>query len=150
MFLLILDENPLLSAEFVPDKLKFKQLLELCQLVNSEFDFGYMKKIPQGKKIQKWIRENTRWVFYYYSYLLLFCTQNVKLKKDTLHKLQNTLWELNKIYSKRPILETGIFRYSKDYKCEISTDTELPIDECIEQYKKYVEWKKLSNVKYYN
>jgi hypothetical protein len=43
----------------------------------------------------------------------------------------------------------AVFRYSKDYQCDIPTNTELPIKECIEQYKKYVEWKKLNNVKGY-
>lgn len=45
--------------------------------------------------------------------------------------------------------QTAIFRYSKDYECNISTDTELPIDECIEQYKKYIIWKKEKGIKGY-
>lgn len=54
MMLLILDKNPILAANLVPSKLKFKQLLELSQLICSAGISGVYKKIPQGKEIQNW------------------------------------------------------------------------------------------------
>ena len=35
MMLIICDKNPVRAAELVPDRLKFKQLLELCQMLCS-------------------------------------------------------------------------------------------------------------------
>lgn len=46
-------------------------------------------------------------------------------------------------------ITTAIFRYSKDYKCNIPTNTELPIDECIEEYKKYISWKRKNKIRGY-
>lgn len=54
--LLILDKNPILAANLVPSKLKFKQLLELSQLICSAGISGVYKKIPQGKEIQNCIK----------------------------------------------------------------------------------------------
>lgn len=62
MMLIVLNKNPILAAQLVPNKLKFKQLLELAQMI---FSCGYSniyKKIPQGKEIQGWIKENYTWV----------------------------------------------------------------------------------------
>lgn len=43
--------------------------------------------------------------------------------------------------SLKPI-KTAIFRYKKDYSgTTYATDTELPINVAIAEYKKYMEWK---------
>ena len=70
MMLLILDENPILAANLVPSKLKFKQLLELSQLICSAGISDVYKKILQGKEIQNWILENPAWVYRYFDTLL--------------------------------------------------------------------------------
>lgn len=50
MMLLILDENPILAANLVPSKLKFKQLLELSQLICSAGISGVYKKFHKVKR----------------------------------------------------------------------------------------------------
>lgn len=55
MMLLILDRNPVKSALLVPDKLKFKQLLELAQMISTITGSVY-KPVRQGKEIQEWIK----------------------------------------------------------------------------------------------
>ena len=69
MFLLILDKNSYKAAEFVPDRLKFKQLLELCQLICSAGISDVYKKVNQGKELQEWVRNNKLWISRYFTYL---------------------------------------------------------------------------------
>ena len=61
MMLIILDKDAIKSAELIPDSLKFKQLLELCQLICSAGYSDVYKKVPQGKDIQQWILKNPIW-----------------------------------------------------------------------------------------
>ncbi len=152
MFLLVLDKNPIKSAKLVPDKIKFKQLLELCQLICSAGISDVYKPIKQGKELQEWVSKNKGWCYHYFSSLLNYSAIYTKLKAETYFKLaairndlrNSTILNFNDFY-----VGTAIFRYSKDYKCNIPTNTELRIDECIKEYKKYVEWKKLKGVRGY-
>lgn len=58
MMLIVLDKNPITAAKLVPNNLKFKQLLELAQMLCSCGFSNLYKKIPQGKAIQEWIKQN--------------------------------------------------------------------------------------------
>ena len=156
MFLLVLDEDPITSANLVPDKLKFKQLIELGQLICSAGISDVYKPIRQGKEIQKWIKRHLEWVAIYYFWLKKYCVENVKGKFQTFMNIEMIY---NDIYFficerqkeiKEP-LKTAIFRYSKDYEdfTIFKTNSELPIKDCVKEYKKYVEWKKLNKVKGY-
>lgn len=152
MMLLILDKDPIKSAILVPNKIKFKQLLELCQLLNSEFNLGYMKSIPQGKDLRNWIRNNMAWVFEYYRSLAFYCFNHVNLKPETLDKICNIgdkFW--NDYHDKDRPINTAVFRYSKEYTNTIyKSGTELPIDECIKEYQRYLRYKKSKSPRYYN
>ena len=128
---------------------KFKQLLELMQLISTEFEVDCMKPIKQGKEIRKWIRNNIPWVFSFYHRLGFYCLNNFKLKEETKNKIFKIAHVLDELCKEDKEPKTAIFRYSKDYECKIPTNTELPIDECIEEYKKYIEWKKEKGVKGY-
>ena len=61
MFLLVLSVDPITSANLIPDKLKFKQLIELGQLICSVGISDVYKPIRQGKEIQKWIKKYPEW-----------------------------------------------------------------------------------------
>ena len=148
MFLLILDEYPVKAANLVPDKLKFKQLLELCQLICSAGLSDVYKPIRQGKDLQTWVKNNQPFVYLYGSTLYDWCKYNTKLSIDTRINFLDILLSLNKENTYFDST-TAIFRYSKGYKCDIPSNTELPIKECVEHYKKYVEWKKANKVKGY-
>lgn len=145
MMLIILDKNPLKSAELVPDKIKFKQLIELGQLICSTGISDVYKPIKQGKELQKWVIKNARWVLAYYNALLLHCIKSYNLKFQTTLDLTDIFvhlqeyCETNKL--KRKDINSAIFRYVQEYNCDIPSKTELPIDECIQEYEKYVQWK---------
>ena len=145
MMLIILDKNPLESAKLVPDKIKFKQLIELGQLICSAGISDVYKPIKQGKELQKWVIKNARWVLAYYYALLLHCITLYNLKFQTALNLTDIFvhlqeyCETNKL--KRKDIESAIFRYVQEYNCDIPSKTELPIDECIQEYKKYAQWK---------
>lgn len=147
MFLLVLDKNPIKSAELVPDKIKFKQLIELCQLICSAGISDVYKPIKQGKELQYWIRNNQGWVKKYGAYLLNWCVENTKISTKTQFKIISILFNLDETIGKEP--ETAIFRSSKDYKYPLGSNIALPINICIEHYKQYIEWKKLNNVRGY-
>ena len=148
MFLLILDKDPIKSAQLVPDKLKFKQLIELCQLICSAGISDIYKSIKQGKELQYWVRNNQNYVKRYGASLFLWCKENIKMKLETEEKIFNILLDLDLTDDKK-ISEFAIFRYSKDYDCPLKTNTVLPIDLCANLYKDYIEWKKLKCVRGY-
>ena len=137
----------------------FKQLLELGQLICSAGISDVYKPIKQGKEIQKWITKNKEWVFFYYFELYTFCKRSdIDMKKETMERIDEISTDLfcncklkgtkskvmPKVVDIYPIkydLETAIWRYSKEYSSDYPTNSELPIEECCEQYRKYLEWK---------
>ena len=88
MFLLILDKNPYKAAELIPDRLKFKQLLELTQLLASCGITNQVKPVKQGKQICEWINknENIYFVYIFYSELLTWCESHIKMLPNTFIK----------------------------------------------------------------
>lgn len=153
MFLLILDKDPIRSAHLIPDKLKFKQLIELGQLVCSAGISDVYKPIKQGKQLQEWIKNNPEWTYFYMNALNDDCGHIVNMRGNTRLDILNILASLLLTCNDRLHydIKTGVFRYSKDFEwfTKHPTNTELPIKECIKEYKKYVEWKKLKGVKGY-
>ena len=146
MFLLILDKNPYKAAELVPDRLKFKQLLELCQLICSAGISDVFKPIKQGKELQEWVKDNRLWVYRFISYLWIKVVANVNLKPKTmldLYKIRNDLFDSIKKKKRITYPKTAIFRYVKEYSefTKYETNSELPIDIAVNEYKKYVKWK---------
>ena len=152
MMLIALDKNPYCAAEKVPDKLKFKQLLELGQLICSTGISSVFKSVKQGKKLQEWIKKHVGWTYMYYDRLFEWTLKNVKLKNETMGKLLRIKFDLyeehrsyynNNNYIRRVNPETLIFRYVKEYKgrTRYPTDIEIDAEEAVKEYKKYVEWK---------
>ena len=67
MQLYILDKNPIISANLIPDKYKFKMLIELGQLICSVGLSNVYKPIKQGKELQTWVSDNKWWIYDYYN-----------------------------------------------------------------------------------
>lgn len=140
--LIILDENPIQAAHKVPDKLKFKQLLELCQMICSCGYSDLYKKVHQGKEIQAWIKETPNWVDSYGYQLFWWCKKNINLKLKTRLDISFILEALRvRTDSDKQEISSAIFRYSKGYESKHETNTELPIREAIKEYEKYMKWK---------
>ncbi len=138
MMLLILDKNPTEAALSVPSRLKHKQLLELMQMISCVVNFGY-KPLPQGKVLKKWIDSHKAWVYAYAKVLMsdLNLSQETEIKYNCLLRLLGPA-----VIGTVRDIETAIFRYAKEYgDTEYPTDTELPIDIAVEEYKKYLKWK---------
>lgn len=96
MFLLILDKNPYKAAELIPDRLKFKSLLELCQLICSAGISDVYKKVNQSKELQEWIKNNKLWISRCFTYLFFWVLENLDLQKETylrLAKIKQDLWD---------------------------------------------------------
>ena len=143
MQLLILDTNPIISASLIPDKYKFKMLIELGQLLASAGLTNVYKPIKQGKELQAWVSEHRDYTYSYFDKLLRWSKSHVNMKSETLAKLEQIQTDLfNCVYAisyKEPT--HAYFGYTKEYKCDIASKTLLPIDDCIAEYKKYIEWK---------
>lgn len=139
MMLLIYDVNPQISAQRVPDGLKFKQLLELAQLISSVTNSVY-KPIKQGKEIQEWIKNNSGYIKMYYNTLFQWCKENINMKDKTISDLQTIYDSISDTIYITP--KNVIFRYSKDYtESKYFSKTLLPINEAIIEYNKYTNWK---------
>lgn len=147
MMLIVLSKWPRKAAERVPDKIKFKQLLELGQLVCSTEISSVFKPIRQGKEIQEWIKRNPRWTFLYFENLYCWAQQWINMSHETNSKFAKILYDLRKVgssdkcgYGSR--VNTAVFRYSSQYKnTSYSNNSELPIREAVKEYEKYLEWK---------
>lgn len=146
MMYLILDRNPVQAALLVSDRLKFKQLLELAQMISTITNSVY-KPISQGKEIMQWIKQYPDYTKFYFRTLYKWCEKHIKMKDKTKEDLQVIYNSLE--YSKKANIypETAIFRFSKYYDTDISNNSELPIDIAIKEYRKYLVWKELNNVK---
>lgn len=146
MFLLVLDKSPYKAAELVPDRLKFKQLLELGQLICSAEISNVYKKINQGKELQKWVRNNRAWTYWFAMFLYDYCLNNLNLKAETIMKIKEIIRDLHNstdITKENEYPKNAIFRYVKEYAefTEYETNSELPIDVAIQEYKRYLEYK---------
>ena len=147
MFLLVLDKNPYKAAELIPDRLKFKQLLELGQLICSAGISDVFKPIKQGKELQEQIKKYHFWIITFYAQLFKYIRKNINLKESTIIKFLRIQGDLSDYYfenncrNRKP--QTAIFRYVKEYAefTEYGSNSELPIDVAINEYKKYIEWK---------
>lgn len=137
---LILDRNPVKSASLVPDKLKFKQLLELAQMISTITGSVY-KPVRQGKEIQEWIKKYPDYTKFYYRTLYAWCIENIKMQEKTIKDLMTIYLSLSyKEIDMYP--ETAIFRYNKNYKgTSWQNNSELSINTAIYEYKKYLCWK---------
>ena len=127
----------------------FKQLIELGQLVCSAGFSNIYKEVKRGKEIQEWIRNNKSYTLEYMKWLWGRCMCTTKMSWSTRAKIYNIMVGLERaIDTPENEISTCIFRYKKEYKTDIPTNTELPIDEGAEAYKKYIkEFKFNKNVK---
>ena len=151
MFLLVLDKNAFRAAEAIPDRLKFKQLLELGQLVCSAGISSVFKPIKQGKELQEWVKKHPDWTYMFYDRLFEWVLRNVNVKDETIGKfcrIKTDLHQKAKEYcgksnSSRTYPDFAIFRYIKEYKpyTVYETNKELPIDIAVEEYSEYIRWK---------
>ena len=152
MFLLILDKNPYEAAKLVPDRLKFKQLLELGQLICSAGISDVFKPIKQGKELQEWVKNNRAWIYWFAIFLYDYCLNNLNLKAETIMKIKEIIRDLHNstdITKETEYPKTAIFRYVKEYAefTEYESNSELPIDIAVNEYKKYAEWKENVRIK---
>lgn len=136
--LILLSYNGQIAGKLVPDKIKFKQLLELAQMI-STITGSVFKPIKQAPLLRNWIKENPFFVANYFMSLFNWCEQNIKMKPETKEKLItifNSFKDFGK-ENKKPT--TAILRYVKGYECKYPTNTELPIDIVTEIYTDYVK-----------
>lgn len=145
MFLLVLDKNPVHSAYLVPKGISLKQTIELCQLISSCGISNVYKPVRQGKALMEWIKKNPKWVNYFLYALI------GRISPKSFSKIIQISVDLSKYceYKDYKVPTTAIFRYSKDYECDIPTNTELPIEQCISEYQKYIKWKQDNKVRGY-
>lgn len=141
----ITDKTPEGSYKFLTENTSksyvFKQLVELAQLICSCGVSEVYKPIKQGKELQKWILRNKLWVYYYFSYLWIYCVGYIDMKTTImldLYKIKNDLWDSINRKKRIRYPKTAIWRYSKEYSSAYATNSELPIEVVTELYKTYL------------
>ena len=154
MMLFVLNKVPNRSFQYLVDNSNknfiFKSLLELAQLICSCGYSNIYKSVKQGKELQEWIKKNEEWTFRYYSCLWFWCASHIKMKNKTLYDtymIKSNFYDKIKHRKRISYPKTAVFRFKKDYKCKYKTNTELPIQEAVEQYRKYLSWKFPKEVK---
>ena len=147
MMLIICDKEPQKAVKYLVDhtnnQFVFKQLLELGQLVSSSGISKVFKRVVQGKELQKWILRNPNWTCSFYNRLLIYCLENVNMKDATVVRLSSIFNDLKKYSNgKSDLDDTIVFRYKEDYEdANYSTNSYVPINEGIAEYRKYIDWK---------
>ena len=148
MMLIIAEKNPYKAVAWLQDNTNnnfcFKQMLELAQLICSTGMSNVYKPVKQGKEIQTWILKHKLWTYRFFTALFFWCTGNVRCKPKTLKDLSDIrydLWDSMTHFKRCNTPKTAIFRYKEGYVSEYPTNSELPIDVCIECYQRYLEWK---------
>jgi hypothetical protein len=118
-------------------------LIELGQLVCSCGLSDVYKPINQGKELQVWVNTHRAYTYSYFDKLLRLSKSHVNMTEQTLSKLEQIGLDLKnsigKVADKK--LTHAYFRYNKNYVCSVVSKSLLPIDDCIAEYKKYLEWK---------
>lgn len=144
--LVIVNKNPYENAFYIKEhtdkKFLFKSLLELARLICSCGISKIYKKVNRAKEIQGWILKNKFWTYKYFSALLFICLAEIQAKPATfikLYKIRQDLFELVKDKRRLVSPKTAIFRYKKGYVTKYKTNIELPLAECIKEYKEYIE-----------
>ena len=148
MMLIVVDKKPNKAVDYLIKHTNknfcFKQLLELGQLICSCGISDVYKKINQGKLLQEWIKKNKLWIYRFMTCLWIEVVKNINIKPKTmldLYKIRQSLFDSIEHKKRITYPKTAIFRYKKGYECEYESNSELPIDVAVEEYKKYLEWK---------
>lgn len=146
MMLIIADRDPYKNAKYIAEHTNknflFKSLLELGQLICSCKISSVYKPVKRAYEIQGWILENKLWVYRYYKTLWYYCISKINMQSKTaldLYNIENDLFD--SIEKKKRIVypKTCIFRYKKGYKSKYESNSELPLEEGIKEYRKYIE-----------
>lgn len=146
MMYIITSKNPREAVDYLIKNTNknfcFKQLIELSQLISSSGISNQMKRIPQGKELQEWIKDNPYYTHNFYLSLCAYCIENIKMKLETIVKLVNINSDLLNYTIKKHAtdkLTHAYFRYNKNYKSEYKTKSLLPVEIACKEYKKYIE-----------
>lgn len=146
MMLIIADKDPYKNARYIAERTNknflFKSLLELGQLICSAGVSSTFEKVNRGKEIQNWILKNKLWVYRYYNELFFSCLSKINMKSLTawkLWKIRDDLWESIEKRKRIVYPKTCIFRYKKGYNSKYESNSELPLEEGIKEYRKYIE-----------
>ena len=145
MMLIVTDKNPYKAASWLLDNTNknfcFKQLLELAQLVSSTGISNVYKPVKQGKELQAWILKHKLWTYRFFTALFFWCIGNVECKPKTLKDLSDIRYDLADSldhYKRCCKPKTAVFRYKEGYVSKYPSNSELPFDICVEEYKKYI------------
>lgn len=158
MMLIICNKNPMEAVNYLikntNENFCFKQLRELGKLICSCKISNVFKPINRGKEIQEWIIENPHYTYSYFVSLLAYCKGTIKMKEATYYKLKNIASDLELYIMRNSLLPKNIccefenlqpkkivFRYKKGYISNYETNSLIPVDEGVKEYKKYLKWK---------
>lgn len=151
MMFLILDKNPVSCVQYLlehtNEKYVSKQVLELMQLICSAGYSKVYKALKWGKEIQNWIRKdhvNQMYIWFYLDYVFYLNILRIKpeTKRKYLQIYQDFSSSVMNDLADPHILKDAVFRYRIEYiDTEYETNTLLPIDIAVKEYRKYLDWK---------
>lgn len=144
--LIIADKDPYKNARYIAERTNknflFKSLLELGQLICSTGVCSIYDPVKRAYEIQDWILKNKLWVYRYYKTLWWECLGDINWKPKTckeLYEIGNALFDSMEKKKRIVYPKTCIFRYKKGYNSKYESNSELPLEEGIKEYRKYIE-----------
>lgn len=164
MNIFVLDKNPRIAPTYLTDLHLRKMFVEGMQLIFTVLDFYmepkdyFYKPIKQGPELVSWLHDpvNMNWMKTYMLNImkeLHFSTDQDCYNYKSVKTFQKLLkdWPYD-IFSHTPCQHPKyfIFRCTEEYEYEyniINNRRLVPVDECVELYRKFYNWK-LNNYKH--
>ena len=112
--------------------------------VSSESDEQLNSLGNQIRYYEDFIKKNPAWVKTYAAILYYWCLEYINMKEKTMRDLFTILTSIPVPANLNGNINTAIFRYNKKYKSIFPSDSEITIENAIEEYEKYLEWKKVN------
>lgn len=149
--MLVLSTSPSISVRLIPMHLRVKELIEVTNLICSAGISSAFKGTIENEVLTEWIKQNSRYIFLYFTRLIQWAWGKNRMPYKTYAKLKPVRKDLSFFMQYNNCTEespkTIVFSYNSDYKSPIPNNTEVPTLKGIHLYREYLAWK--LNIKYF-
>lgn len=149
--MLVLSTSPSISVRLIPMHLRVKELIEVTNLICSAGISSAFKGTIENEVLTEWIKQNSRYIFLYFTRLIQWAWGKNRMPYKTYAKLKSVRKDLSFFMQYNNCTEespkTIVFNYNSDYKSPIPNNTEVPTLTGIHLYREYLAWK--LNIKYF-
>ena len=101
--MLVLSTNSDTSVRLIPKHLRIKELIEVNNLICSAGISNVFKGTVKNEALTEWIKQNSRYIFFYYTRLIRWAWNNNRVPYKTYIKLKSVREDLSFFMQYKPI-----------------------------------------------